>query len=123
MSWNKFLDNKKKANKKKIGKALARSKKLSRYHHKDSFRTRHKSFTESYGFWNKRNFGRNLTIGGLIFLGLLWFYPILKEARNKDACMSISMKLVNHFYPDGEDPLNSNEFALYSAYKDCTFGD
>ena len=123
MSWNKFLNNKKKANKKKIERTLAKAKKSSFYRHQDSFRSRHNNFIDNHGFWNKRNLGRNITVGVLISLGFLWFNPVLKEARNKDACMRISMKLVNHFYPNGEEPLNSNEFALYSAYKDCTFGD
>ena len=58
-----------------------------------------------------------------MILFYLWLNPLLQEARNKETCVNISTKVVRHFYPDGEEPLDANEFAAYSAYKDCTFGE
>ncbi len=123
MKWGKLLNSRQSPRRMHRSKYQLRNKSLVRKNNRGFFRSSRINFENRFRYSNWKGYGSNITLGCLLFLCYLWLNPVLQEARNKNACINISTKVVSHFYPDGEPPLNANEFSLYSAYKDCTFGD
>ncbi len=123
MNWTKIFKPKQSSNRIVRNRRLSRSRVIGRKSYKGFTREHNLGFYKNYGSLSWAAHRRNFTI---IFLGILfcfWLNPLLEEARNKMACINISTKVVRYFYPEGEEPLDADEFASYSAYKDCTFGD
>ncbi len=78
-----------------------------------------------YEWW--KNHRRIVTFGSLLFLLGLYFSPVIKEAKYKNACIKLSEKgALNKFNMDNieetllkETGLTITELAKIEGYKNC----
>ena len=123
MNWKRLLRPNEGSNQKDRKRGSYRRRRLARNRYKGMNRPHRIDLYDRNGFLNLNGNGRIFTFAVLVLFFSFWINPVLQESRNKSACINISTKVVKHFYPDGEEPLDGEDFATYSAYKDCTFGD
>ena len=78
-----------------------------------------------YEWW--KNHRRLLTFGGFLILLGLFVYPVIKEAKYKNTCITLSKKgAFNKFNADNigeavlkETGLSIKELAIIEGYKNC----